>query len=548
MMGCLFLFWFLATLAASAYRYTPYAYYCEAALLEQAQTTARNWLSIGQHLQRPDLYNVAWADACLLSLSRAAEDDDYCSYSLVASKAVQRAEILSLFPVDAVGIDGYLSLSGTEPSDDECSNNPTTIYTRRLPVLGLTDRSTYNYRRFDLPPLDDASIYRDSGITQTSHVWIQAREVVTTAAAGWLGHLAGTDCCSGRVSGRHHRQYHRQANCKVVPLLGAAPLCALVALKPLKEGVPLLVAVPPSMRQQSSPLSRAPTTIDDDNEQDVLSIAVLQRYAAEIADLRSYTTMAHPSPPYDAVKKDVPRIYHSINDNYFPGLVLQRLHRDPGILLVDNFLTADECQRLIAKARRRPHLLQPCLVKNAETGTVQGDHASRTSTNANLKQSEIPTVVKKVCDLLNCHASHLEIFQMLHYTAEQKFDPHTDGFEGPISACGFEDSGRLVTLFCYLNTVKKGGGGETHFTAAGVKIAPVQGTAVVHFPNSVDLREDARTEHEGCPLMLQEGSGSDDDDKNNEKWLLVTWAWKHARSDPRYHEALLPALDSTDII
>jgi hypothetical protein len=101
--------------------------------------------------------------------------------------------------------------------------------------------------------------------------------------------------------------------------------------------------------------------------------------------------MAHPTPPHHPLtKKNAPVLdFRSINTSY-PGLT--SIHSDPNVFRVHNFLTPHECRRLIALAR--PHL-QPIVVKNAESGVVEADPDQRTSTNANLRQDEIPSMFPK---------------------------------------------------------------------------------------------------------------------------------------------------------
>ena len=121
---------------------------------------------------------------------------------------------------------------------------------------------------------------------------------------------------------------------------------------------------------------------------------------------------------------------------------------------------------------------------------------------------------------------------MLQYKRGQFFRAHTDGFSGPTSACGFADSGRLVTVFVYLNEVASGG--ETLFPQLGLEVRPEKGAAVVHFPETLGLEQDLRTEHEGAEAV-------------DEKWLLATWVWAHRRTDDTYAEERLPTL-SVDTI
>lgn len=130
------------------------------------------------------------------------------------------------------------------------------------------------------------------------------------------------------------------------------------------------------------------------------------RYQSEIAELRSYLAQAYPAEEaQEAAKSDRPRgpnnvqfrgDFHAIDRSY-PGV--QVLHTDPDILVqrpppkntktkqgawhqlvradvgvsvamatkqvVPNFLTEEECERLIRKAT--PHMV-PCLTKNPRTG------------------------------------------------------------------------------------------------------------------------------------------------------------------------------------
>jgi prolyl 4-hydroxylase len=217
--------------------------------------------------------------------------------------------------------------------------------------------------------------------------------------------------------------------------------------------------------------------------------------------------------------------FHTIDTDY-PGL--EALHTSPDIFVIHNFFSDDECDRLVEKAR--PNLLQ-CLTIGEETGIVQPDE-TRTSTNANVPRREAPTIVQKLCLLLKCDERQLETLQILRYEQGQYFTPHTDGFQGPATANGFENSARLVTVFCYLNHVKQGG--ETRFTEIDIDIRPKKGMLVLHFPTTLDYQEDARTEHEGVTAV-------------DEKWLFVTWLWKDFRTDKRYAEANFPLLSQDRI-
>jgi prolyl 4-hydroxylase len=304
-------------------------------------------------------------------------------------------------------------------------------------------------------------------------------------------------------------------NCVLVPL--EPPVCALVATKSISKGTRL--------RRHAS---TDPGTVRD------FARKASNMYSPQLAELQSYLNMAYAPDSTERDESEAQQVlstnalrhpFHTI-DRTYPGI--STLHRDPDVLLIDKFLTNDECERLIAKAR--PHLV-PSLVKNEGTGAVEQD-MTRTSTDTNVPQREVPSVVNKIAAMANCAHEQLEIVQILRYTKGQFFLPHTDGFMGPTTACGFERSGRLVTIFCYLNDVPAGG--ESRFPLLNVSVPPRKGSAVVHFPTTTGFEEDLRTEHEGSVA-------------DHEKWLLATWVWKDSRSDAAYAEDKLPSL-SDDVI
>jgi len=307
-----------------------------------------------------------------------------------------------------------------------------------------------------------------------------------------------------------------ESNCVTLPLPGAAPLCAVVATKDIKEGDEVVHEV------QMQPLEQ--------NALDELKSTLAKDYRREISTLRLHVEMAcemaRSLAPETAEEVEPLGPFHQINLRY-PNL--QQIHKDPDIFAIEKFLTENECDGIIAKAR--PHL-QPCVVYKQEGGEKAERDSWRTNTNANLPQAEVPTVVQKITELACCSVEQLEILQVLHYEKGQQFKPHTDGFSGPYSACGFEQSTRLATVFCYLNDVLEGG--STYFPEIDLDIQPRRGTAVIHFPADENMREDTRTLHQGKPAI-------------DDKWLLTTWVWKTERTDEAFAESKLPRLSNVII-
>ena len=315
---------------------------------------------------------------------------------------------------------------------------------------------------------------------------------------------------------------YAKSNCITVPLPGAAPLCAVVATKDVSEGEEILQTMQPLKPSEMNELKEAVA------KEYRSELATLQMYIEAACDAVQPQTSDNSSAGQQQQQQQQQQLgpFHQLNQQY-PGL--KRIHQDPDIYSIDNFLTDDECDRLIAKSQ--PHLV-PCLVKNDKTGKAEQDPV-RTSTNTNVPQCEVPSVVQKMTNVANCNPDQLEILQVLNYKNGQEFIPHTDGFSGKFDACGFEQASRQATIFCYLNDVAEGG--STNFPEIGLAIQPKKGTAVIHFPADVELREDTRTLHQGSPAV-------------DEKWLLTTWVWNRPRSDEMYAESRLPSLSSRDII
>lgn len=183
-------------------------------------------------------------------------------------------------------------------------------------------------------------------------------------------------------------------------IIHTAPLCAIISTTDIKEGDTIVQG----MKAPDTKLLNECKTI------------LVKEYQTEILELHEFIKMACPQSDTSTDTQEDAGLFgpfHQINQQY-PGL--KQIHERPDIYLIENFLSADECDRVIAKVE--PHLT-PCLVKNELTGLVEQD-SSRTNTDANLPQSEAPTIVSKLTNLASCSASQLEILQVLRYTEGQE--------------------------------------------------------------------------------------------------------------------------------
>lgn len=505
----------------------------------------QNLFSVCGHLQNPDLYSPRWADH--VEEYYEPTPDGNGNVTLVVRSDILAGTIVTLCPIHALV---YKSAVNGGKDDDVLSRGLLTVFDERvdgdfLRSEGRSLSSVYADQNAYKSIIPLKFLQGDSAVEGKALKYKKAAlQVHVQANPGrssglWKGYRATV------VSNKDKNSF--SANCMVMSLPGAAPLCGIVSTRDMTRGEEILVN-PNVLRNKH------------------LSLLVRKNYAPELAELEGYLKMAYTA----NIQPDVPEFIDEENENtavkvttsssraqdqhtvqdpkpsfqspfheidlHFPGI--RHIHRDPDILVIDDFLSKEECESIMKHAE--PHLI-PCLIKHPQTGQVMQD-PSRTSTNANLPQADVPDIVKRLVRLTRCtNASYLETLQVLCYSDGQKFEPHTDGFDGPTTACGFHQSGRLVTVFCYLNTVPTGG--STVFTQLGagrdgeegLTIQPRQGMAVVHFPATTGLEEDTRTEHEGSETI------------HHKKWLLTTWMWKDPRSDPLYDESIFPSLIKADM-
>eukprot|EP00985_Skeletonema_marinoi_P004260 scaffold1867_cov80-Skeletonema_marinoi.AAC.5 len=473
---------------------------------EVAKRAVSSLFSVCAHIQDPKLYQPKWADACVQQKSESGDGISPKIGAVMANRDVARGQVLTLFPIHALG----LRMLRQNSDDEELKDTEFVAYDQDADGELFTTSEKAGLRLKLNIPLDKSQPAHSILGNKKRHVLFSMFLPENLAMPGWLG---------GRM--RAASSQYSESNCITVPLPGAAPLCAVVATTDVKEGEEIIQAMQPLK----------PSVMDE------LKGSVAKEYRRELATLQMYIeaaceTVQPSSSPSDSSSGQQQQQqqqlgpFHQLNGQY-PGL--KRIHQDPDIYSIDNFLTNEECDRLIAKSQ--PHLV-PCLVKNDKTGIAEQDPV-RTSTNTNVPQSEVPSIVEKMTNVANCCADQLEILQVLNYKKGQEFIPHTDGFSGKFDACGFEQASRQATIFCYLNDVAEGG--STNFPEIGLAIQPKKGTAVIHFPADLELREDTRTLHQGAPAV-------------DEKWLLTTWVWNRPRSDEMYAESRLPPLSSGDII
>jgi prolyl 4-hydroxylase len=182
----------------------------------------------------------------------------------------------------------------------------------------------------------------------------------------------------------------------------------------------------------------------------------------------------------------------------------------PALRVLNDFLSAEECESLIEQARPR--------LQRARTVDVAGRQqidARRTSEGMFFAIGETPLVQRieqRIASMLSMPVEHGEGLQVLHYLPGQQYEPHYDWFDpnqpgfAAITAKGGQ---RIASLVMYLNTPEAGGG--TAFPHVGLTVTALRGSAVYF---AYDTGDEASL-HAGLPVQ------------KGEKWIATKWLREH---------------------
>ncbi|MFC3651834.1 2OG-Fe(II) oxygenase [Dyella humi] len=178
----------------------------------------------------------------------------------------------------------------------------------------------------------------------------------------------------------------------------------------------------------------------------------------------------------------------------------------PALRVLNDFLSAEECDTLIEQARPR---LQRA--KTVDSAGKQQIDARRTSEGMFFTLGETPLIKRieqRIATMLGIPADHGEGLQILHYLPGQQYEPHYDWFnpEQPgFAAVTAKGGQRIASLVMYLNTPEAGGG--TAFPEVGVTVTALCGSAVYFAYDTGDTA----SLHAGLPVQ------------KGEKWIATKW-------------------------
>lgn len=182
----------------------------------------------------------------------------------------------------------------------------------------------------------------------------------------------------------------------------------------------------------------------------------------------------------------------------------------PRVVMVDNFISDMECQKIIELAH--PRIDRSMVVDNQAPGKSKTDSV-RTSSGMFFKKQEtdlISEIENRIVEFVNWPLSNHESFQVLNYLPGQEYKPHNDYFDISTESGQLitkRGGNRLGTVILYLNNCPEGGG--TIFPESGLELKPIKGCAV--FFGYPTHNKDSKTLHGGSPVIT------------GEKWIAVKW-------------------------
>lgn len=188
----------------------------------------------------------------------------------------------------------------------------------------------------------------------------------------------------------------------------------------------------------------------------------------------------------------------------------------PLVVVIDNFLSLNECQGLIDLSDNK--FFDAQVVDEATGNFVQ--HKHRTSMNASFHRGEhelISKIEARIANLLSWEADKGEGLQVLRYQNGGEYKAHYDFFD-PNTAGGQKNIGkagqRVGTFLMYLSDVEAGG--ATRFPSLNFEVRPKAGMAL-YFSDVLPTGEpDTLTLHSSIPVIT------------GTKYIATKWLREHA--------------------
>jgi prolyl 4-hydroxylase len=180
----------------------------------------------------------------------------------------------------------------------------------------------------------------------------------------------------------------------------------------------------------------------------------------------------------------------------------ERLSNSPDVVRFAALLSPAECRYVAMTAQ---DLLEPAVVVDPRSGKMVS-HPIRTSFGAVIGPVRENLVIRainaRIAAISGTSIGQGEPLAVLRYSPGQQYRAHLDSMDGAPNQ-------RIRTVLVYLNQGFKGG--ETYFTANGLKVSARGGDAIMFSNIVANGTPDRRSEHAGLPVI--EGV----------KWLATRW-------------------------
>lgn len=193
------------------------------------------------------------------------------------------------------------------------------------------------------------------------------------------------------------------------------------------------------------------------------------------------------------------------------GVKIQYLHKQPVVAVFKNILSDAECDNIVQSYTQGNQESRATVYDN-KTGGSRIDDA-RTNSLTHIHYGDHAMVIdleKRIADVSRLHLRRGESCQLLHYQVGEEYTPHDDFFHSDGASSNISTYGqRIATVITYLNDVD--GGGETHFPALDITVAPHKGDALYFEYTDSRGRSTDLCRHASLPVT------------NGEKWAITKW-------------------------
>jgi prolyl 4-hydroxylase len=204
---------------------------------------------------------------------------------------------------------------------------------------------------------------------------------------------------------------------------------------------------------------------------------------------------------------------------------VEMLSTTPRLLLAKNFISKEECDKIVETAKPRLQASTVAVVKGDQQASDLNNQV-RTSSTAWLNTQQtglklLDDITRRVYELVQVPMNHAEDMQVLHYGYKQHYHAHHDFFDPSVYPTPEYKLGhnRMITVFMYLSDVEEGG--ETNFPYAtgekqvgsysqcnlGLKVKPKLGDCIIFYSMKAEAQRpqgnqlDFNSLHAGCDVL-----------------------------------------------